>query len=178
MDITSARAALSSTTRKGVGLPLAGSVYWIVASVLFLLLPPKRAELLVMIGTGAIFPLGLLLSKLAHGDVMAKQPPLSNLGVVLAAVQLFYWPVLILCFVQLPLWFPFVAVVLFGSHFLPYGWLYQSPGYYFMGIALPIAATVLALFGSSISYRWTAPVAAGIYLLGFIQILREIKPKI
>lgn len=42
MDITTARAALSAITKKGVGLPLAGCVYWIVASALFLLLRPRR----------------------------------------------------------------------------------------------------------------------------------------
>jgi hypothetical protein len=154
------REGFAAVTRKGVGLPIAGVAFWVAASGVFYLVSPKLAGLVVMLATGLVFPLGIVISRLLKGDVLAKQPPLSDLGGILAAVQLFDWPIIILCYVLLPVWLPFVLAVLFGSHFLPYGWLYQSRGYYFLGIAVPAAAAALALTGPSMSHAWTAPATA------------------
>lgn len=172
------REELAAVTKKGVGLPLAGIVYWIGASVLFQALPMKRAALLAMLATGLVFPLGLLISRLLAADLFARRPPLSSLGGILALVQLCYWPVILLCYALFPVWMPFVLAVLFGSHFLPYGWLYQSRGYYFLGAAVPLAATAVALFGAAVSYTYTAPVVAVVYLLGSVQVLREVSSQV
>jgi hypothetical protein len=93
---------------------------------------------------------------------------------VLAAVQLAYGPVLLLVYGLQPLWLPFVMAVLFGSHFLPYGWLYRSRGYYFLGIAVPLVATALRVMGVDLSYAYTAPVVAVVYGVGVVQVLREV----
>jgi hypothetical protein len=168
------REGLAAVTKKGIGLPVAGVVFWIAASGIFYLAPLRLAGLVVMVGTGLVFPLGILISRLLKGDVLAKQPPLSNLGGILAAVQLFDWPIIILCYLLFPVWLPFVLAVLFGSHFLPYGWLYQSRGYYFLGIAVPVVAAAAPLMGPSISYAYTAPATAAIYVLACVLVLKEV----
>jgi len=168
------RQGFSAITKKGIGLPIAGTVFWIAASWVFYLVPFKLGGMVVMVATGLVFPLGILVSRLLKGDVMAKQPPLSDLGGILAAVQLFYWPLIILCYLVLPVWLPFVMAVLFGSHFLPYGWLYQSRGYYFLGIVVPALAVVVALMGPSVSHALTAPVTAVIYAIACAVVLKEV----
>ncbi|HEY5548341.1 MAG TPA: hypothetical protein VIL17_01950 [Coriobacteriia bacterium] len=168
------RAGFAAATKKGIGLPIAGAAFWIAASAIFLLVPPKPAGFVVMVGTGLVFPLGILISRLLKGDIFAKEPPLSDLGGILAAVQLFYWPIIILCMLVFPVWLPFVLAVLFGSHFLPYGWLYQSRGYYFLGIAVPVVAAATALMGPSVSHAYTAPATAAIYVLGCAVVLNEV----
>jgi len=169
------RRELSAVTKKGVGLPIAGVVFWIVATVIWRVMPAPRAGIVVLAATGLVFPLGLLLSRGLKADVLARRKPLSDLGGVLAAVQLLYLPVLILCVLRFPAWMPFVMAVLFGSHFLPYGWLYESRGYYLLGIGIPVVATAIALAGPSASYAWTAPATAALYALGAGRILREIR---
>jgi len=168
------RERLAVVTKKGVGLPIAGVVFWIAASGIFFLVPLKLAGLLVMVATGLVFPLGILISRLLKGDVWAKQPPLSDLGGILAAVQLLDWPIIILCYLLFPVWLPFVLAVLFGSHFLAYGWLYQSRGYYFLGTAVPVVAAAAALMGPSVSYAYTAPATAVVYLLACVLVLKEV----
>jgi len=64
--------------------------------------------------------------------------------------------------------------VLFGSHFLPYGWLYQSRGYYFLGIVVPVLAVVVALMGPSVSQALTAPATAVIYAIACAVVLKEV----
>jgi len=56
---------------------------------------------------------------------------------------------------------------------------YRAPvsGYYFLGTAVPLAATVGAVFGATISYAYTAPVVAVVYLLGCILVLKEIQSR-
>jgi len=168
------RVGFAAVTKKGVGLPVAGTAFWIAASVVFYLVPPALAGLIVMVATGLVFPLGILISRLLKGDVLAKRPPLSDLGGILAAVQLSYWPIIVLCYLVFPVWLPFVLAVLFGSHFLPYGWLYQSRGYYFLGIAVPVVAVVVALLGPSVSHAFTAPATAAIYLVACVIVLKEV----
>ena len=74
------RQGFSAITKKGIGLPIAGTVFWIAASWVFYLVPFKLGGMVVMVATGLVFPLGILVSRLLKGDVMAKQPPLSDLG--------------------------------------------------------------------------------------------------
>ena len=113
----------------GIGMPLAGMLFWLLYAVLVSQFRIQSAVYLSFFATGLVFPLGFGLTRLAGGDLFAKSPALTPLGLQLAAVQLFFWPVIIVLARIAPEWAPYVMAVLFGSHFLPYGWLYRSRGY-------------------------------------------------
>jgi hypothetical protein len=95
--------------------------------------------------TGLVFPVGVLLTRLAGGDLFAKSPGLTPLGLLLAALQLFFWPIIALVYVLAPAWTPWTMAILFGSHFLPYAWLYRSRAYAFLSVSVAVSLTVLAL---------------------------------
>ena len=133
------RAEIAGITRRGIGMPAAGMIYWLAMAWVGSRYQPQSAALLFFIGTGLVFPIGLGLTRLAGGDLFAKGHPLTGLGGILNAVQAFYWPIAILLFYKDPMLVPFALGTLFGSHFLPYGWFYRSRGYVFLGIAAPVA---------------------------------------
>jgi hypothetical protein len=138
------RADAARVAKRGVGMPMAGMVFWLASAAFGVWFNPKQAAFLMFIATGMVFPLGLLFSKLIQSDIMAKSP-LSGLGMVLNFVQLFYWPVIILVSWLDARYVPFVFAVLFGSHFLPYGWFYRSRGYYTLGIFGPLASLIVQI---------------------------------
>ena len=139
------RDEIAHITQRGAGMPAAGLLFWLAAAVLGYLYVPKTAAVLTFIATGAVFPIGWLITSRMGGNLMHKGHPLTNLGMLLNFVQMAYWPVLIAVFFVRPELVPFTMGVLFASHFLPYGWFYRSRGYTTLGIAGPIVAMAVQL---------------------------------
>ena len=169
------RDRLSRLTRKGIGMPLAGLLYWLGVAALLQALPQRTALIFSFALTGVVFPLGALLTRLAGGDLFAKSPTLTPLGMLLAAVQLFYWPVIILVFRRAPEWTPFALAVLFGSHFLPYAWLYRSAGYGFLAVATTVVVTAAVVATRSPLYATAPLLAAGCYAVAVAMLWREVR---
>lgn len=167
------RDLLIRTTRKGVGFPIAGAMFWIIAGLLTQFVPVKHAVLYMFFVTGSVFPLGYVISKMMGAEVLGKETSLDQLAAILAAVQLFFWPVIILVYLYQPMWTPFVMAVLFSSHFLPYGWLYKSRGYYYLAISSTAINTILILFCDSWSYFCTPWATALLYAICSFMIIYE-----
>jgi hypothetical protein len=110
-------------------------------------LPQRTALAAAFVLTGLVFPIGAVLTRLFGGNLFARSRTLTPLALRLAAVQLFYWPVIIVVFLTRPDWTPFILAMLFGSHFLPYAWLYQSPAYGFLAVStgVVLAAAVVVM---------------------------------
>ena len=159
------RDKLIVATKKGMGFPVAGLIIITFAAIAVNLLPERQALISVFIATGSVFPIAMFISKLFKVNPFVKFPPLSNLGAILAGVQIFYWPLFILVFNIAPAWIPFSMAILFGSHFIPYGWLYKSKAYYFIGIVMPSLGCLLALLGKEISYQYTFAALIPVYAI-------------
>jgi hypothetical protein len=100
------------------------------------------------------------------GDLFVKSPTFTSLGLQLAAIQLFYWPIIILVFREIPEWTPFVMAVLFSSHFLPYWWLYRSRGYAALAALTTVACVAAVLVAGSPLFSVVPLIAAGCYAVG------------
>ena len=169
------RDKLILASKKGIGFPMAGLLIITFAAIAVNLLPERQALITVFIATGTIFPIAMFISKLLKVNPFVKLPPLSNLGAILAGVQLFYWPIFILIFNIAHAWVPFSMAILFGSHFIPYGWLYKSKAYYFIGIMMPSLGCLLALLGKEISYQYTFLALVPVYLITIGLLFSETK---
>ena len=163
ITVNEARADLARRTRRGIGMPMAGLLYWVGVSVLVQALPMKTALLVSFFATGAVFPVGLAFTRMLGADLINKGHVLNGLGGIFNAVQAFYWPVLILVYFVATPWTMFTMVVLFCSHFLGYAWLYDSRGYWVLGIAGPVAAVVMALTLGEATHLALPPVIAAVY---------------
>ncbi|NJN64628.1 MAG: hypothetical protein HC882_06940 [Acidobacteria bacterium] len=167
------RERVSRLTKKGVGMPMAGFLFWLAYAVLLRLFPIEEAVLYSFFATGMVFPLGILFTRLAGGDLFAKSPSLSGLGIQLAALQIFFWPVLILVWNVAPAWSPFAMAVLFGSHFLPYWWLYRSAGYGMLPIINTVSLVALVMITGSPLPEIVPLVTAGAYAIAIAMVARE-----
>jgi len=168
------RDRLALLTRKGIGMPAAGMLYWLGVAILLRQFPQKTALVFSFALTGVVFPLGALLTRIAGGDLFAKSATLTPLGLMLAAVQLFYWPVVILVFNRAPDWTPFALAVLFGSHFLPYAWLYRSAAFGFLAVATTLVVSAGVIVTRSPLYATVPLLAAACYAVAVAMLWREV----
>ena len=173
-ELRAEQTRLMRATLMGLGMPIAGFVYWLVYAGLLSQFKLQGAVYLAFYATGLVFPLGIGLTRLLGGDLFAKSPALTPLGLQLAAVQLFYWPVIALLASIAPAWTPYAMAVLFGSHFLPYGWLYRSRGYMLLAILTTVATTVTVLIARGPVPHVIPLVAAGSYLVAILVIRSEV----
>jgi len=167
------RTRIALLTRRGIGMPMAGFLYWIAFAVFVRVLPERTALVYSFFATGAVFPLGVLFTRLAGGDLFVKSAVFTNLGLQLALLQIFFWPVIIIVFGTARPWTPYVMVVLFCSHFLPYNWLYRSRGYFFLAVGTGTIMTVTAIALRSSLYPWAPVIAAGCYAIAVAMIWQE-----
>jgi hypothetical protein len=161
-------------TRMGLGMPIAGFVYWLVYAFLVSRFRIDNAVYMAFFATGLVFPLGVGITRLLGGDLFARSPALTSLGLQLAALQLFFWPVIILLASIAPAWAPYAMACLFASHFLPYGWLYRSRGYMVLAILTAAATTVTVLVARGPVPQIVALVAAGSYLVAILVTWGEV----
>jgi len=165
---------LEARTKKGAGLPIAGLLYWISVSMLLRGMPVRGAMLWSFVLTGAVFPIGLALTAWFGGRLFEKHA-FSSLGGVLAATQLAYWPVIILVWIRIPEWTPFTMAVLFGSHFLPYAWLYRSRAYAVLAISTVLVTTVAVMVARQPLMTTIPLIAAGCYAVSTVLLMRELR---
>jgi formate/nitrite transporter FocA (FNT family) len=139
------RRRVSTTSQRGIGMPAAGMLFWLGVAWLTRHFPIPRAVFYSFFLTGPVFPVGVALTKLAGGNLFSKSAGLTSLGLLLAALQMFFWPIIGLVFVLSPAWTPWAMAILFGSHFLPYAWLHRSRAYAFLSGSVAVSLTTLAL---------------------------------
>ena len=160
-------------TRRGIGMPMAGFLFWIAMAVLVRTLPERAAMVYSFFATGVVFPLGVLFTRLAGGDLFVKSAVFTSLGLQLAILQLFFWPIIIIIFGVARPWTPYVMAVLFCSHFLPYNWLYRSRGYAFLAAGTGIMCTAAIMVARSSLYHWIPLIAAGCYAICVVMLWNE-----
>ncbi|WP_113929458.1 hypothetical protein [Bacillus sp. P14.5] len=162
-------------SKKGYPILLAGSIVFFVFTFLPFFLPIEAVQLIWIFGLGAIFPLGLLLSKLLGANLFTSKNELATLGGIVAFPQAFFIPVFILVHSHIPQYLPFTIGLLAGSHFLPYMWIYKSKAY--LVVTLGVCLLSLALGGLLTDQAFTiVPIAISLtYLLGVFLILKELK---
>ena len=169
------RDEIAAITKRGIGMPMAGMLYWLAMAVFGAKLTPHNAALVMFIATGVVFPIGWWLTKLAGGNLMHKGHPLSSLGMILNFVQLAYWPLVIVVFHRDPMLVPLALGSLFGSHFLPYSWLYKSRGYAFLAIGTAVVATAGIFVFRRPLYDLVPLLAAACYAVTVAMLLSEIR---
>ena len=169
------RQRLAAATARGVGMPIAGTLYWLGVAALLELLPLRTALFWSYVATGAVFPAGVLLTRAFGGDLFAKSERLTSLGPLMNAMQLFFWPMIIVTgYVAAP-WTPFAMATLFASHFLGYAWLYRSRGYAVLAVGVPVACLVAVVVARDPLTATIPLLAAAVYAIASSLLLREVR---
>ena len=173
-DLDAEKTRCIRATRMGLGMPIAGMLFWIGVWFLVTRFPIQSAVYMSFFATGLVFPVGVGITRLLGGDLFARSPALTSLGLQLAALQLFFWPVIIILASIAPRWVPYVMACLFASHFLPYGWLYRSRGYMVLAILTAVATTATVLVARGPVPHVVPLVAAASYLVAILITRAEV----
>ena len=173
--IDAERARLAKATARGLGMPIAGLIYWLVVAYLLRTLPPRSAIILSFFGTGAVFPVGVMITRLVGGNLFARSERLTSLGMLFNALQLFFWPIIIVVWRAAPQWTPFTMATLFGSHFLGYAWLYRSRGYAVLSVGVSVVLTASVIVARDPLYLQVPLLTAAVYAVAVALLTLEVR---
>lgn len=133
------RQEFERSTNRSMSLPIAGMIVWLGISVASILLPERSALLILLFGSGTIFPIGLMIAKLRREDLMSNQNPLAKLmGLCVLMVNLL-WLVHIPLVMYAPQFVPLSVGIGLGLHWIVYGWIIRHP----LGLIHAVGRSVL-----------------------------------
>ena len=133
--------------RGGYSVPLAGAIYWAALGVAGLYLPLKTWILIAFIGSGAIFPLALLLSKLLGNDFMKDKTATGDVLLPAFISMLMFWPIAFAAYGTAPELAPLILAVGMAQHWPVIGWSYGKTGLY-------SAHAIVRAVGSLLIWAW------------------------
>jgi hypothetical protein len=145
-NLNDLRAAYERESNRSLSMPIAGAVIWLVIGVCGYVLPENRATVVMLFGTGLIFPFALLIAKLRHENMTDRLNPLSRLmGMSVLMVNLL-WAVHLPLLIGAPRFFPLSLGIGLGIHWIVYSWIIQHP----VGLVHAIVRTVLIVTAWSV----------------------------
>jgi hypothetical protein len=151
-------------------MPLAGILFWMVVAVAGRLLPSQQVAYLVGFGSGAIFPLALLIDKLRGRPPVtaAGDNPLVRMFMQNLVVVALLWPFVILAAVvaKNPQLIVLGGAILMGIVWIPYGWAADDP----VGMQHAVARCLLsyaAFIFTPPEYRTTTIAVAVLLCYGY-----------
>lgn len=158
--------------RKGYPIFIAGALYWFVMGILGFYLEGKTLALCYLLGTGSIFPLGIMISRLCKVNFLSKNP-LGTLGGIIGGIQAFYLPLWIVIYMEHYEWIPMAIGLLGASHFLPYMWIYESKTYLFLSIAMALTSFVFGYVLIEMAFLLVPFLLTLAYLITVGSLIRE-----
>lgn len=133
------RADFDRNAGRSLSLPLAGMIVWAAVGIASLFLPFRTATLVLLFASGAIFPLGLLLSQLLREQLLSNKNPLAKLmGLAVLMVNLL-WALHITLVIGEPTYAPLSLGIGLGIHWIVFSWIIGHP----LGIIHAVLRTLL-----------------------------------
>jgi hypothetical protein len=126
-----------------IAMPIAGTIAWAVAGVLGSMLRPGPASIALFICTGAIFPIGLIVSRFTGEDLLGggstnELDRLFGLNILMANLA---WAIAIPFWLIEPSSLPLSVGVLAGMMWVPLSWMIE----HWVGLFHAIVRTVLVV---------------------------------
>lgn len=157
----------------GLGLPAAGLVYWLVLGAAGYAVGPKTWGLVACVGSGLIFPLGILLGRLLGSDVLVKGPLAALAPRAVLAINLL-WPLHIALYFGAIEFLPLSLAIGMGLHWPIIGWMYGSAACARHAlIRVPLVSAIWFLLPAQ-RYTLLAFAVAAVYLVSILQMRREL----
>lgn len=146
MDLNELRMDCALKQKKGLHIIMASVIIWIAVLCVHLTqLPILTKNFITFCCTAPLLPISYFISKMIKVDFQNKSNPLTNLGVLFSINQILYLIIAMWIFPTIPEKMLMVIAIIFGAHLMPYSWLYKSKSYFFLSIAIPIAALTIGL---------------------------------
>lgn len=145
-DFYLAKAEMTRKQQRGLHFILASILIWIlVACVHATDLDPLTKNLLTFCCTAPLVPIAWVISRFIGVEFSDKESPFSSLGIILSCNQMLYLLIAMWIYGAIPDKMVMVIAMIFGAHLLPFGWLYDSKGYYAMSCIVSVGALIVGL---------------------------------
>lgn len=119
---------LAGTTRS---MPVAGMIFWAVIGIAALYVTPGRLGFMVLVGSGMIFPLGVLIDRLTGRRMKRSSAgnPVTQLFMRSLGLVVLTWPLVIIAARAAtdPNIIVLGGALLMGIIWIPYGWAADDP---------------------------------------------------
>jgi|SRR5690554_5059089 len=141
MTLEELRADFERSAKRSLSMPIAGAIYWLTIAIVSTQVPERLGLLVMLFGSGLIFPIALLVSKVTKEEVFSSQNPLAKLmGASVLMVNLL-WAVHIPLFLYAPEFLTLSVGIGLGLHWVVYSWIIQHP----LGLIHAFLRTALVL---------------------------------
>jgi hypothetical protein len=169
------RADFEVRTNRSMSLPIAGLLVWSAIAVAGRALPPKQAVLALVYGTGAIFPIALLIARFRGEQLISNQNLLAALmGACVLMVNLL-WALHIPLLIAAPAFVPLSVGVGLGLHWVVYSWIVRHPVGYIHAVIRTLGLVCAWLLVPTNSVTACALVICAVYGLSlYLMASREI----
>lgn len=170
------RATLYTKLKGGYTFPLAGAIYWGALALLGQTASLKSWTMYAFIFSGAIFPLALMLSRIAGVNFMGEKSAVGSVLMPAFTGMLLFWPMAILAMWNAPELAPPILAIGMSMHWPVIGWSYGRP-VLFSAHAVVRAILVMVLWMQFPSHRLVLVPAsvAVVYLATVVAILYDVK---
>jgi hypothetical protein len=137
--LSALRADFDQQAGRSLAMPIAGAIVWTVAAVAATQLSPRLATLVLLFGTGAIFPIALAVSSVLKEKLVTNTSPFGKLmGLCIVMVNLLWALHLTLMFKDAS-FVPLSLGIGLGLHWIVFSWIVDHP----LGIIHAVLRTVL-----------------------------------
>jgi hypothetical protein len=161
--------------RGGFPLPLAGAIYWTALGIAGYYFKLGDWAMLAFLGSGLIFPIGLLCSKIFKAEFMKDRTSVSTVLVPALIGMLLFWPMMIGAISVAPEVVPLMMGIGMAAHWPVIGWGYGRTALY-SAHAIMRALVCLGLWTYFPEHRltWLPFSVAAIYLITVAAILIDV----
>lgn len=141
MTLEECRADFEHSAKRSLAMPISGAIYWFILAIVSIQVPERVGLLVLLFGSGSIFPIALLISKITKEQVFSSNNPLAKLmGLSVLMVNLL-WALHIPLFLYAPEFLPLSVGIGLGLHWIVYSWIIQHP----LGTIHAVLRTALVL---------------------------------
>jgi hypothetical protein len=156
----------------GYPIPLAGAVYWAGLGIAGYRLGVHDWVLAAFFLSGAIFPLALLLAKIAGNPFMKDKTAAGDVLLPAFAAMLLFWPIAFAAFGSAPQLVPLILAIGMAQHWPVIGWSYGMTGLYTAhAIARAVGATAIWALLPDARFTLLPLFVAAVYLVTVAAIL-------
>jgi len=179
-DLLEMRRAYFVATGGGISLPAAGAIYWIALTIIGTQMSSWGLDgadwgLYAAIGSGAIFPLGVLLQGPLGSPFMKAKSPVGSLTLWAVLSINLLWPLHAIVIILLPEAAPLSLAIGMALHWPIVGWMYASKAVYMHAFVRVGAATGLWLAFPDERFTLVPLSVAVIYLVTAVLIALEVR---
>ncbi len=173
MDLDEYRKEFELSTNRSISMPIAGAIIWLAVALLSTQFNERNGILILLFGSGAIFPIALLVTLIRKEFLLLSYNPLAKLMASSVLMVNLLWAVHIPLFIYAPTFVPLSLGIGLGLHWIVYSWIIQHP----LGLFHAVLRTLLVLLAWFIFPEQRllviGLVITGVYCLSIWQMLNR-----